>query len=63
MAFRSEREGGGIFIMPVTGGSLRRLTDFGHNPAWSPDAKEILAPPRLSWIQNRGPPQVVRCGP
>src|SRR5882724_4738985 len=41
IAFRSEREGGGIFVMGATGESVKRLTDFGYNPAWSPDGKEI----------------------
>jgi len=41
IAFRSERDGGGIFIMGATGESVRRLTDAGHNPAWSPDGSEI----------------------
>ncbi|HEX3553535.1 MAG TPA: protein kinase [Thermoanaerobaculia bacterium] len=41
IAFRSERDGGGIFLMPARGGAVRRLTDFGFNPAWSPDGKEI----------------------
>jgi Tol biopolymer transport system component/tRNA A-37 threonylcarbamoyl transferase component Bud32 len=41
IAFRSEREGGGIFVMGATGESVRRLTDFGFNPAWSPDGNEI----------------------
>jgi Tol biopolymer transport system component len=41
IAFRSEREGGGIFVMGAMGESAKRLTDFGYNPAWSPDAKEI----------------------
>src|SRR3989441_6742834 len=41
IAFRSEREGGGIFLMGATGESVKRLTDFGYNPAWSPDEKEI----------------------
>src|SRR5579863_1392357 len=42
IAFRSERDGGGIFVMGATGESVRRLTDFGFNPAWSPDGREIL---------------------
>jgi Tol biopolymer transport system component/tRNA A-37 threonylcarbamoyl transferase component Bud32 len=42
IAFRSEREGGGIFVMGATGESVRRLTDFGYNPAWSPEGKEIV---------------------
>jgi Tol biopolymer transport system component len=42
IAFRSERDGGGIFVMGLMGDSVRRITDFGFNPAWSPDGKEIL---------------------
>ncbi|MBV8201945.1 MAG: serine/threonine-protein kinase [Acidobacteria bacterium] len=41
LAFRSDREGGGIFVMGATGESPRRLTTFGYNPAWSPDGTEI----------------------
>ena len=41
IAFRSDRDGGGIFLMDISGGSVRRLTDFGYNPAWSWDGKEI----------------------
>jgi serine/threonine protein kinase/Tol biopolymer transport system component len=41
IAFRSEREGGGIFVMGATGESVRRLTDFGYSPAWSPDGKHL----------------------
>jgi serine/threonine protein kinase/Tol biopolymer transport system component len=41
IAFRSEREGGGLFVMGATGESARRLTEFGFNPAWSPDGREI----------------------
>jgi Tol biopolymer transport system component len=42
IAFRSEREGGGIFVMGLMGESVRRVTDSGFNPAWSPDGAEIL---------------------
>jgi serine/threonine protein kinase/Tol biopolymer transport system component len=42
IAFRSERDGGGIFLMGATGESVRRLTNFGYNPAWSPDGAEIV---------------------
>ncbi|MEK7409509.1 MAG: hypothetical protein AAB225_30965, partial [Acidobacteriota bacterium] len=42
IAFRSERGGGGIFLMGATGESVRRLTDFGYHPAWSPDGRQIV---------------------
>jgi Tol biopolymer transport system component len=42
IAFRSERNGGGIYVMGATGESARRLTNFGYNPAWSPDGQQIL---------------------
>ena len=41
IAFRSERDGGGIYIMGATGESVRRLSDFGYNPTWSPDGTQI----------------------
>jgi Tol biopolymer transport system component len=42
IAFRSERLGGGIFLMGATGESVRRLTDFGHHPSWSPDGSSLV---------------------
>jgi Tol biopolymer transport system component len=39
IAFRSDREGGGIFLMGATGRSPSELTDFGFNPAWSPTGR------------------------
>ena len=42
IAFRSEREGGGIFLMSSTGESVRRLTDAGYHRVWSPDGREIV---------------------
>jgi serine/threonine protein kinase/Tol biopolymer transport system component len=41
IAFRSEREGGGIYIASVEGGPVRRIADVGYNPAWSPDGREL----------------------
>jgi eukaryotic-like serine/threonine-protein kinase len=41
IAFRSERDGGGIFVMARTGESVKRLTDAGYNPAWAPTSREI----------------------
>jgi Tol biopolymer transport system component/predicted Ser/Thr protein kinase len=42
IAFRSERDGGGLYVMGATGESVRRVTQFGFNPAWSPDKKELV---------------------
>src|SRR5207249_10382648 len=42
IAFRSERDGGGIFVTGATGENTRRISDFGYNPTWSPDGKEIV---------------------
>jgi eukaryotic-like serine/threonine-protein kinase len=41
IAFRSEREGGGIYLMGATGESVIRLSDAGYNPIWSPDGEMI----------------------
>ncbi len=41
IAFRSDRDGGGIFVMGATGENVKRVTDFGYNPAWSPDGGQI----------------------
>ena len=41
IAFRSDRDGGGIFLMGASGESPRRITDFGYNPDWSPDGERI----------------------
>lgn len=42
IAFRSEREGGGIYHMGVNGEEPVRLADFGYSPSWSPDSGKIL---------------------
>jgi Tol biopolymer transport system component/DNA-binding winged helix-turn-helix (wHTH) protein len=40
LAFHSKGRGG-IWVVPVSGGTARQLTTFGTNPAWSPDGKQI----------------------
>jgi Tol biopolymer transport system component len=44
IAFRSERDGGGVFVMGASGESVRRLSDrgFAYQPAWSPDSQEVI---------------------
>ncbi len=42
IAFRSERDGGGIYVMSAGGGSPTRLSDFGYSPSWSLDGGTIL---------------------
>ena len=41
IAFRSSREGGGIFVMGRTGESIRRVTRTGFKPTWSPDGTKL----------------------
>ena len=42
IAFRSERDGGGIFVMKSDGTGVHRVADSGYNPAWSPDGRQIV---------------------
>jgi len=42
IAFRSDRAGGGLFVMERTGERMRRLTEAGYNPDWSPAGDEIV---------------------
>lgn len=42
VAFRSERDGGGIFVMGATGESPRLVANFGYHPAWSPDGQQLV---------------------
>lgn len=41
IAFRSDRGGGGVYVMDVEGKHPRRLAEAGFNPAWSPDGRYI----------------------
>ncbi len=42
VAFRSERSGGGIFLMAADGSGVRRVAEAGFNPAWSPDGRQLI---------------------
>jgi serine/threonine protein kinase len=42
IAFRSSREGGGLFVMGPTGEAVRRVTRSGFNPQWSPDGSRLV---------------------
>ena len=42
IAFQSERDGGGLFVMGPLGESVRRVTDDGFGPDFTPDGKEIV---------------------
>ena len=58
IAFRSERGGGGIFVVPTTGGHEERITDSGFRPRWSPDGSWILF--RSRWFDGVGTLHLVR---
>ncbi len=41
IAFRSDRDSPGVFLMTASGESVTRLIDFGYFPSWSPRGDEI----------------------
>ncbi len=41
LAFHESSAVGGIFVAGATGESVRRLTAFGFDPAWSPDSRQV----------------------
>jgi serine/threonine protein kinase len=53
IAFRSERDGGGIYIVPTTGGQERRIADGGRAPQYSPDGTKVLY-----WTGTPYPPPI-----
>ena len=49
IAFHRSDATGGIFIAGATGESVRRVTETGFDPAWSPDAKQIAFATEEIW--------------
>ena len=41
IVFRSERDGGGLYLVPMTGGTERLVANHGVYPSWSPDGREV----------------------
>ncbi len=41
IVFRSTRDGGGLFVMGLTGEAVRRVSDRGESPTWSPDGGSL----------------------
>jgi Tol biopolymer transport system component/DNA-binding winged helix-turn-helix (wHTH) protein len=42
LVFRSERGGGGLYVVPILGGTERQIAPFGYHPRWSLDGTQIL---------------------
>lgn len=54
IAFQSSREGSGIFLMDPDGHNVTKISEGGHNPAWSPDGREIaVAEDRIFDYESR----------
>lgn len=47
IAFRSEREPSGIYVMGATGENPRRVADTGYDPSWAPDGMSIAIATRF----------------
>lgn len=65
VVFRSERNGGGLFLLELKSGKVTQLTHEGYNPAWSPDghyvafSTETFTEPSETSASNRGSLSVV----
>jgi Tol biopolymer transport system component len=49
IAFRSDRESGGIYVVSTLGGAEQKIAEHGKNPRFSPDGKWIAY-----WAGERG---------
>ena len=53
--FRSEQNGGGLFLMGSTGENPRRIAARGYFPAWSPDGRHIAFTTHTFTVPNQVP--------
>jgi Tol biopolymer transport system component len=51
IAYRSENDGGGLYIVPALGGAglERKISSFGYYPLWSPDNSQIMFRAYPAW--------------
>ena len=54
IVFRSERDGGGLFVVTAQGGAKRQLTSFGKYPSWSASGSEVLFRTMVGDAQTEG---------
>jgi eukaryotic-like serine/threonine-protein kinase len=52
IAFRSERDSGGMYVMEETGENVRKISDIGFHPSWSPDGKKIVVSDKAAAIHT-----------
>ncbi len=56
IAFSESDNDGGVFVVGATGESIKRLTDFGFNPTWSPTGDRIAFVDGGTWESVRAEP-------
>jgi Tol biopolymer transport system component len=58
VAYASQCDGGGLFVVPIEGGTPRRIAPLGYHPAWSPDGRQLAFSARpdrgfpLGWLRS-----------
>ncbi len=52
IAFRSERNPSGIYVMEETGENARRVSEIGFHPSWSPDNSKIAVSDRAAAVHS-----------
>ncbi len=58
IAFRSEKDGGGVYLVPALGGSAVLLATLGRNPRFSPDGRWVAYSVGGEAVSNPGSARV-----